>query len=181
MAIAILSDVKGSKSLPREMGDHLAKELAGLIAWKFTDSDGKRWSQTRIGEVFGVSQSQISDMERGDKWGATSLVALSRETGKSIDELLGPTAPAYRRAHRDGVVTGKILELFERIDSSGFGYSGKNEHIPRLIREIRTLLRATSEAEFHEELRASTATASAIAASKRQASSLPRRKKAANV
>lgn len=145
--------VGGSKSLPPDMAAHLKEELVALIADKFTDADGKRWSQERLAEVLDCSQTQVSDLLKGKKAGISTLIAMSRESGKTIDELLGPTAPSYRLAHKNGVVVGKTLELLNRIQASGFGFAGKNLAIPALMKELRTLLEVQDDHAYRAELR----------------------------
>lgn len=100
------------------MAEHLKGELGQLIADRFTDGDGKRWSQTRIAEALGLSQTQVSDMLSGSNAGVTALLAISKASGKSINALLGPTAPQPVEYDADAakLVAGveSLLEAFKK-------------------------------------------------------------------
>jgi hypothetical protein len=124
----------GSRSLPKEMVDHLVEELNALIADRHV---GK--SQTEVGQALGgISQVQVSELLRGDAWGWKAVLNLSEQTGKSITELLGPTAPHFDKTI--AVLSPKVRELLDALDQAGFGYSGKNLVIPALIRELRGIV-----------------------------------------
>lgn len=153
IAVDSLPIMGGSKSLPSEMSAHLKRELDDLIANKFRDQDGKAWSQTRIGKVLGCSQTQMSDMMAGKKFGPSALIAMSRESGKTIDELLGPTAPGFARANLHGAIVGKTLDLMNKVESR-FGFANANLDIPALIKDIRTLINTAPGTELRGELKA---------------------------
>lgn len=178
MAVATLESVPGSKSLPDEMQTHLAKELKSLEATRFVDVDGEPWNQTRIGVALGCSQSQVSDLRQGRKWGATNVVALSRESGKTIDELLGPTAPAYLKAHRNRITVEKTLELFDLIDGFRSGWAGKNLQIPLLMKEIRQLLKTPETEAFLSKMRLDRQIAEAAMAKRKRQKKLEKPEKA---
>ena len=117
----------------------VTRALEQLIAEKYTDADGKQWSQRRLEEAIGISQSQISDIINGKGAGIGALIALSEATGRGIDDLLGiqrgspehalleaivdrveELLAAFRKTHAVGpaspiaVVCGELAELVQR-------------------------------------------------------------------
>lgn len=119
------------------MREHLRRETEALIAAKYTRQNGEPWAEIPMAKAMGISQSQLNAIRHGKNAGSNALIALSRETGKSINALLGPTAPTVSDA-RSEAVAAKATELFEKLRD--FGFAGKHLAIPRLVRELSEAL-----------------------------------------
>lgn len=132
------------------MLEHLKGELEALIASKYTHADGRPWAEIPMAKAIGISQSQLNAIRHGKNAGANALIALSRQTGKSINELLG-MAPTVER----GALVEKVSELVAQLERFGFGE--KHVRIPVLMNEIRalvgTLPKASSAAEYQAQVR----------------------------
>lgn len=127
-----------SKTLPKEMTDHVAKELAAWREQLRKDRGVDKITQEALAVALGLDpskQGRVSEWLAGDSIGNDALLSLSAGMQKTINELLGPTAPQPAAE-----LTKKTRALLDALDVSGFGYSGKNLAIPRLMRELRQLV-----------------------------------------
>lgn len=139
--------------LSPDMALSVKKEMAEIIERHFTAPDGTTLSEIKIAEALGISQPQLNEIRnKGENAGIKALLAMSKRSQKTVNQILGPTAPCYRSDERDAVVRAKTLELLDRMATSGFGFSGKNYEIPRLMSELRSLLGAPSEEAYRKQV-----------------------------
>lgn len=95
-----------SKALPDEMSKHVAREFE---AWVQQQNKGrpKPLTQFEIAERLelpSTQQPQVSEWLKGKALGVNALLTISRATGRSINELLGPTAPQVAAPDDNAVI-----------------------------------------------------------------------------
>lgn len=95
-----------SKALPDEMAKHVQSEFE---AWVQQRNKGrpKPLTQFEIAELLELTstqQPQVSAWLRGEALGVNALLTLSKATGKSINDLLGPTAPQVAAPDENAVI-----------------------------------------------------------------------------
>lgn len=77
-----------TRRVPVEPLEHFARFLRDWVLKEFEDN------QTHAAKALGVTQGHISAMMRGDRGpGLNTLILMREKTGRSIDELLGFSAP----------------------------------------------------------------------------------------
>lgn len=97
----------GSKTLPEPMRKFVHEKFLAVLDERWPKKPGSKSrveTQERIGELLvagsgldPIGQTQLSEIEKhGTSIGVTFLLALSHFTGESINDLLGPSAPAVR-------------------------------------------------------------------------------------
>lgn len=129
----------GTKSLPRAMSEHLRKELEELIRLKFTGANGKTMPEIPMSKLLGISQAQLNAMRHGKNAGVGALLAISKHTGKSVNDLLGPTAPQPVTYDLDmKLLVQKVSELFRETDKI-FSWAPTTK-LGRLRAEIQGLI-----------------------------------------
>jgi plasmid maintenance system antidote protein VapI len=77
------------------MAESVARVVDAAIEERFTDHDGRPWSQRRIAQALGIPPSVLSKLlARNGGITINALIALSDATATGIDELLGLSPPA---------------------------------------------------------------------------------------
>lgn len=124
------------------MAEHLKREVADLIKTRFTHSDGRAWAEIPMAEAMGISQSQLNALRKGKNAGVGALLALSKHSGKSINELLGPSAPqpvTYDNEVAEILIkTNKLMRVLEK----SFAFGSKSPQA-KLRAEIQDLIKKT--------------------------------------
>lgn len=139
------------------MSEHARAELRKLIEERFRDVDGTKWTQERIGEALGgLSQGYISDLvseKKKKEVGPSLLLSMSRHTERTINALLGPTAPVSDDVNLPLMIE-KVRALLRVMTEwqGSFGTSGKFAQIPILLKELQLIIpREKTPEELHRE------------------------------
>jgi hypothetical protein len=136
-----LRQVAGTKSLPPEYARAVHDAVQQLMA----GPDGPK-SQHELAAAIGIPQPQLSTfLAKGGSggFGIHALIALSRYTGRGIDDLLGREAE-IRRAPPDQVyerlrtLHSLVRELFRLLGAAGVTF-GPESPIGKVVAKIEEL------------------------------------------
>lgn len=149
--------VPKSEDLPKEIVDHVAEFVEGLIASEFTTSGGKPWAERKVAEAIGIAQPTLNKLRNRRGFGVRTLLALRAYTGQTIDAILG-----YEIPERKVDSAGQIEELQKQIDAlasvvaaqSG-GRPGPHSKAGKALEELaRARRRAAGQRHLDERARA---------------------------